>query len=255
MTPYIELAHELADASASVIRKYFRQTAIEDKPDQTPVTIADKEAEQVMRVIISRDFPEHGIIGEENGSYQADAEYVWVLDPIDGTRNFMTGQPIFGTLIALMHKEKVVLGVMNQPITRERWVSDGKHTQCNDTLCQTNKEATKLEQAIISTTSPYLFAGEKKQRFENVMKQCRHSVFGSDCYAYAMLSSGHLDLVIESGLKLHDIAALIPIIEAAGGVITDWQGQSIGNDDEHDVLVAANKSLHAEALAVLNSPA
>lgn len=253
---FVPLVHQLADRSAGVIRRYFRAHASnEDKADASPVTIADREAESLMRDIIHRAYPTHSILGEEHGALDGDSDFCWVLDPIDGTKNFMTGQPIFGTLIALLHQGVPVIGTINQPITDERWIGvKGQPSLFNNAPAHV-RPAPTLKQATMSTTSPYLFRGDRKKRFANLRKAVRYTIYGSDCYAYAMVASGHLDLVVESGLKAHDVMALIPVIQGAGGVVTDWEGRPIElRHDSIDMIAASSAELHREALAILQAP-
>jgi inositol-phosphate phosphatase/L-galactose 1-phosphate phosphatase/histidinol-phosphatase len=251
---YLAFSHALADASGVVLRRYFRVSlAEEEKEDRSPVTQADREAEAELRALIAARYPAHGFLGEESGGTGGGAEYCWVIDPIDGTRNFMTGQPIFGTLIALLRRGTPVLGIIDQPITRERWVGvAGSPTTLNGQKVRARAARESLERCVLSTTSPYLFSEEKRVGFERLRARALHTVLGSDCYAYAVLAAGHLDLVAESGLKAHDVMALIPVIEGAGGVITDWQGAPLRfAPGETDVLAAANAALHRRALEVL----
>lgn len=253
LSNFLPTAHRMADIAGGVIRRYFRaHAAIEHKADDSPVTVADKEAERLMRDLLAVTYPKHAVLGEEHGEKKTDSEYQWVLDPIDGTKNFMTGQPIFGTLIALLHHGVPVLGIINQPITEERWVGmKGAKTTLNGTAVKV-RPCADLSQALMSTTSPYLFADAKKEAFERVRAQAKHCVFGSDCYAYAMLASGHLDLVIESGLKAHDVMALIPVLQGAGAIVTDWNGNPITfQEGEVDVVAASSAVIHEQVLKLL----
>lgn len=256
MQDFLDFAHRLADTSGSILRKYFRSPlATEQKADASPVTLADREAEAALRAMIQATYPQHGFLGEESGSVGSDAEYVWVIDPIDGTKNFITGKPIFGTLIALILHRVPVLGIIDCPLTNERWHgSPGHGAFINKQTISVDRTLKSLNDCILSTTSPYLFAGEKIAAFERLRQSVRHTTFGNDCYAYGLLASGYLDLVAESGLKTHDVMALIPVIEGAGGVITDWQGAPIRfGREETDVLAATNKELHEAALTMLHS--
>ncbi len=255
---FIQFAHTLADSSASIIKPYFRAlSSVGVKEDSSPVTVADREAELAMHHLITAKFPEHGIVGEECGAINVNAEYIWVLDPVDGTKNFITGQPIFGTLISLLQSGKPIIGIINQPILGERWLGvAGEPTRLNDMRCCVRTYA-DLSDSVMSTTSPHLFSGDKKLAFDNLEKRVKYSIYGSDCYAYGMLATGQLDLVVESGLKAHDVMALIPVIQGAGGIITNWQGEEIiFNGDataEIDVIACGDKAIHAQALATLNS--
>ncbi|MFT3767029.1 MAG: histidinol-phosphatase [Minicystis sp.] len=255
MTPdgsLLDLARRLADASGAVIRRHFR-TGIDadDKADQSPVTVADREAESVMRALIAEHAPGHGIIGEEFGQENDGAELVWVLDPIDGTKAFITGKPIFGTLIALMEQGKPVLGIIDQPIVGDRWIgAAGQPTTLNGKPARV-RVCPGLGQARISTTGPQYFDDARRGAFERVAAQAKLLSYGGDCYQYGLVASGSIDVVIESGLKLHDFAALVPVIEGAGGLMTDWRGRPLDAASAGDVVAAGDARVHAEVLAVL----
>ncbi|ACK52159.1 histidinol-phosphate phosphatase [Methylocella silvestris BL2] len=222
-----------------------------------PVTEADHAAEAAMRRLIMTTFPSHGIIGEEFGSIRSDAEFVWVLDPIDGTKSFIAGLPTWGSLIGLLHNGAPTYGVLVQPFTRERFIGDGGgavwrgpgqggelvERKLTTRLCDSFAEATLL------TTSPLLYTEDKLAAFRRVEAVVRLSRYGGDCYAFAMLAAGHVDCVIESGLKTYDIAPLIPIIEGAGGVVTDWAGGSAVQGG--DIVATGCAQLHVRALKLL----
>ncbi|KAM7475040.1 hypothetical protein LguiB_022283 [Lonicera macranthoides] len=255
---FADVANKLADAAGEVIRKYFRKSFdILDKEDLSPVTIADQAAEESMIALILENLPTHAIYGEENGwrCKEKFADYVWVLDPIDGTKSFITGKPLFGTLIALLHKGKPILGIIDQPVLRERWIGiTGKRTTLNGEEVST-RNCSKLSQAYLYTTSPHLFSGEAEVAFARVRSKVKVPLYGCDCYAYALLASGYVDLVIESGLKPYDFLSLILVIEGAGGVITDWKGNQLNWEASSDtpvtsfnVLAAGDKQLHQQAL-------
>ncbi|CAL5329048.1 unnamed protein product [Camellia sinensis] len=252
------VGNEIADAAGEVIRKYFRKSFdILDKEDFSPVTIADQLAEEAMVSIIQANFPSHAIFGEEKGwrCKEKIAEYVWVLDPIDGTKSFITGKPLFGTLIALLHRGKPIFGIIDQPVLRERWIGiNGRKTMLNGQEIST-RSCAKLSQAYLYTTSPHLFNGDAEVAFARVRDKVKVPLYGCDCYAYALLASGFVDLVIESGLKPYDFLSLIPVIEGAGGVITDWKGHQLHWEASSDslptsfnVLAAGDKQLHQQAL-------
>ncbi|XP_059653756.1 bifunctional phosphatase IMPL2, chloroplastic [Cornus florida] len=255
---FTEVGNKLADAAGEVIRKYFRKSFdIMDKDDLSPVTIADQAAEESMVSIIQEDLPHHAIYGEEKGwrCKEKFADYVWVLDPIDGTKSFITGKPLFGILIALLHKGKPILGIIDQPVLRERWIGiSGRSTTLNGTKIST-RNCAKLSQAYLYTTSPHLFSGDAEVAFAQVRDKVKVPLYGCDCYAYALLASGFVDLVIESGLKPYDFLSLIPVIEGAGGVITDWKGDQLHWEASSDsqagsfnVVAAGDKQLHQQAL-------
>ncbi|KAJ0801211.1 putative phosphoric monoester hydrolase [Helianthus annuus] len=255
------IADKLADAAGDVIRKYFRKRFdIIDKEDLSPVTIADRAAEEAMISILQENLPSHAIYGEENGwqCKEKSADYVWVLDPIDGTKSFITGKPLFGTLIALLERGKPILGVIDQPILRERWVGiNGRTTRLNGEEIST-RSCPKLSQAYMYTTSPHLFSGDAEVAFAKVRDKVKVPLYGCDCYAYALLASGHVDLVVESGLKPYDFLSLIPVIEGAGGAITDWNGNHLSWEassnsqaTSFNVVAAGDKQLLQQALDCL----
>ncbi|KAF8020270.1 hypothetical protein BT93_G0850 [Corymbia citriodora subsp. variegata] len=256
-----EVAGRAADAAGEVIRKYFRKKfEILDKEDSSPVTIADQAAEEAMVSIILGSLPTHAIYGEEKGwrCKEKSADYVWVLDPIDGTKSFITGKPLFGTLIALLHKGKPILGIIDQPVLKERWVGiTGKRTTLNGEELST-RSCTKISQAYLYTTSPHLFNKDAEEAFARVRSKVKVPLYGCDCYAYALLASGFVDLVIESGLKPYDFLALIPVIEGAGGIITDWKGHQLyweaspdSQPQAFNVVAAGDKQVHQQALDLL----
>jgi inositol-phosphate phosphatase / L-galactose 1-phosphate phosphatase / histidinol-phosphatase len=248
----ITLAQRLADAAGAAILPYFRaEFGLEIKADQSPVTLADRAAEAAIRAMLEAERPSDGIIGEEYGTVREGASRQWVLDPIDGTRSFVAGRPIFGTLIALMEEGVPVLGVIDQPVTRERWVGAAGHpTTLNDQPC-TARKGRSLADAIAATTSPVAFTPAHFARFERVIPAVRDMVYGGDCYNYALVATGHIDLVIESGLKLYDLAALVPVVEGAGGRMCDWQGRSLNADSDGSVVAMGDSALAEGVLSLL----
>lgn len=249
---------QLAHLSGQAILPFFRtRLTVLDKNDSQsgrfdPVTEADRAAETVIRRQIRATFPGHGVLGEEFETENGEAEYLWVVDPIDGTRAFICGLPVWGTLIGLMRNGAPVMGVMNQPYTGELFYGDGGQALIKGPRGQrelTTRQCTDLADAHLMTTDPRLFAAGDRPRYGRVEEKVKLTRYGTDCYAYAMLASGHVDIVIESGLKPYDIVALIPIIEGAGGVITTWDGKS-AKDGGH-ILAAATPELHAAAMALL----
>lgn len=247
---------ELATESGKAILPFFRaHHATEDKSGGgvfDPVTEADRAGETIMRHLIARSFPAHGVLGEEFGTENADAEYVWVLDPIDGTRAFISGIPVWGTLIGLTRGGVPVYGMMHQPFTGERFSGDGRQARYEGpgglrTL--RTRDITTLAAATLMTTTPALFKGNEAAAYARVEDRVRMARYGCDCYAYCMLAAGHVDLVIESGLQPYDIVALIPIVEGAGGVVTSWDGGSAAGGGA--VVAASNRELHSQALALL----
>lgn len=246
---FTALALKLANASRSEIITRFRTgIAVDAKSDSSPVTEADRAAERVMRKYINEAFPEHGILGEEFGTENADAEYVWVLDPIDGTNSFVTGKPLFGTLIALCRNGVPIVGVIDAPAVGERWLgAEGQHTRRNDHPVQT-RTCEGLDSAWLYATTPDMFEGANMDAFMRLKDSVWRTVYGGDCYAYGLLASGHVDLVCEANLGTYDFAALVPVIEGAGGVITDWNGEAVTMQTDGRVLAAGDKDIHAAAL-------
>ena len=251
---FVALAHALADAAGAVARRYFRQPiTIDQKPDLTPVTIADREAEAAMRDLIAARFPGHGIIGEEHGRVRDDAEFVWVLDPIDGTKNFISGIPLFGTLIGLAQRGRPVLGVIDQPVLRERWVgSAGAAATMNGAAIRT-RACAALGRATLYSTSPDMFLGEDAARFARLKSAVKLARYGADCYAYAQLASGFIDLVVERDLKPYDYCALVPVIEGAGGRIADWNGRGLDLGSDGRVIACGDPRLFDHARSALLS--
>jgi inositol-phosphate phosphatase/L-galactose 1-phosphate phosphatase/histidinol-phosphatase len=252
-TDFIALAHALADAARPLIRHYFRTpVAIDDQSVYSPVTIADRECERAMRALLALHMPEHGIIGEEWGPEREDSEWVWILDPIDGTKAFITGKPCFGTLIALAHRGRPVLGIIDQAITEERWIGgNGLPTTLNGRSVKV-RPCPDLAHAYAYTTGPEHFCDQTRPAWDRIAGQVKLARYGADCYAYALLATGFVDLVVEAGLKPYDFSALIPVIENAGGIITDWQGQTLTTASEGRVVAAGDARVHAQALGVLN---
>jgi myo-inositol-1(or 4)-monophosphatase len=249
----IALANDLADTAGAIIRPYYRAPLHADvKQDQSPVTVADREAERAMRTLIAARCPDHGIHGEEFGLKGAEKLYRWVLDPIDGTRAFITGRPLFGTLIGLLHTGRPILGIIDQAITGERWVGiegaattfRGSHGRAGTRVCP------DLADAELSATSPELL-GDRAPRFERLAAAARRVTWGGDCYAYGLLALGHIDVIAECGLKIWDWAALVPVVAGAGGMMTDWRGQPLTPGCAGDVLAVGDPALLPQAVARL----
>jgi myo-inositol-1(or 4)-monophosphatase len=247
---------KLATVSGEAILPFFRTSlGVEDKGSAAgfdPVTAADRAAESAMRALIKSSFPEHGIVGEEYGNEQTQAEYVWVLDPIDGTKSFITGMPAWGSLIALTRNGEPVFGMMHQPFIRERFAGDGGATRYRGPAGERElhvRACATLADAMMFTTSPQLMNDADRTAFGRVEAAVRLSRYGGDCYAYCMLAAGHVDLVIETGLKPHDIVALIPIVQGAGGILTNWEGGSAVKGGR--VVAAGDKRVHAAAMKLL----
>lgn len=250
---YLDLAHRMADAAGEVARRHFRTgVAVDDKPDDSPVTIADRDAEAAMRDLLAAEVPEHGIYGEEHGVERADAEFVWVLDPIDGTKSFISGVPLFGTLIALLRHGVPVLGMIDQPVLRERWVgAEGHGTTLNGEPVQT-RPCPDLDRAILFSTTPDMFTGADMDAYQRLKDAVRIQRFGGDCYAAGLLASGFIDLHVEGSMQPYDYLALVPVIEGAGGIMTDWQGAPLGLTSDGRTLAAGDSRVHTAARELLN---
>ena len=227
---YLALAGELAERTGAIIRRHFRQKiAVEQKPDRTPVTIADREAEKAMREMIEARYP----------------------DPIDGTKSFISGVPLFGTLISLAFKGKPVLGVIDQPISRERWVGAAGHATLMNGRHAKTRGCTALGDATLYATSPDMFEGADAAAFQRLRSTVKLARFGADCYAYGLLAGGFVDLVVESGLKPYDFCALAPVVEGAGGTMTDWQGKVLSLQSDGRVVACGDPRLTEAARAKL----
>nr|WP_298924820.1 histidinol-phosphatase [uncultured Erythrobacter sp.] len=249
----LELANALADAAGNAIRPLFRgDWNHERKSDASPVTEADRAAEAAMRAIIEERCPGDGIIGEEYGTRNEGAGRQWVLDPIDGTISFMAGRPIFGTLISLMQDGWPVLGVIDQPIAGERWASRIGETTTLNGLPVKTRACKELSDATIASSGPQYFTDDQGAAFMSLAAQTsKIVVWGGDCYNYGLLSSGHLDVVCEAGLKLYDYAALVPIVEGAGGMMSDWQGNPLDANSDGTVLALGEPARLEEVLEAM----
>jgi myo-inositol-1(or 4)-monophosphatase len=253
---FANFVDQLATVSGETILPFFR-TALTVENKQAggfdPVTAADRAGENAMRALIRKSFPSHGILGEEYGSERGDAEYVWVLDPIDGTKSFIAGMPAWGTLIGLMRFGEPVFGMMHQPFIGERFSGDGGAARYRGPAGKRDLRVRKcagLSDAVLFTTSPLLMNDADRATFGEVEKVVKLSRYGGDCYAYCMLAAGQIDLVIETEIKPHDIVPLIPIIAGAGGIATTWgngPAQAGGR-----IVVAGDARVHEAALKILN---
>jgi inositol-phosphate phosphatase / L-galactose 1-phosphate phosphatase / histidinol-phosphatase len=248
----VALALELAALARPIVLRHFRSAlAVEAKPDLSPVTVADREAEAAMRAAIGRAFPEHGIIGEEYGRERPDAEFVWVLDPIDGTKSFVTGKPLFGTLIALTWQGRPVVGVIDMPALGECWWgADDRGTQMNGTPVQ-RRACGDLAQAMLYATTPQMFRGSDEAAFGRLAARVRHALYGADCYAYALVAGGWSDLVVEASLQPYDFCALVPVVEGAGGTMADWRGRPLTTTSDGHVVACGDPALLEPVLACL----
>lgn len=248
--PYLDFTQELAQASGAVIRKYFRSPiAIETKSDQTPVTIADRQAEQLMRAMIQERYPNHGILGEEFETVNPDARYQWVLDPIDGTKTFVSGTFLFGTLIALLKDGRPMVGAINNPVLDQFLVGDGGQTWLNSAPVKV-RDCQFIEAATLLTTNPLTVHKYRNgAAFEGLARQAKIYRTWGDCHGYYLVATGFADIMIDAAMHIWDVAALIPIIEGAGGKITDYYGADAMSGEG---AIATAGPLHDQVIASLN---
>lgn len=245
---------ELADSCRKISLKYFRMgVSIDIKDDRSPVTIADREVEEFMRERIITRFPDHGVVGEEMEP-RIGARYTWYLDPIDGTKSFISGMPLFGALIALRDDrlDRIVFGMIDMPALGERWSGDGASCRFNGRPARVSS-CRRLADAQIYTSSPDIFSADEWAVYDRVSRLATFRRFGGDCYLYGLLASGHCDLVIESSLKPFDFMALVPVVEGAGGCISDWDGKPLTRESDGRVVAAATKELLVEAVDAIRT--
>ena len=249
-----DFSKHLADESEKIIKKYFRTSLnVDNKEDKTPVTIADKEVELKIREIIKNNYPEHGILGEEFDQTNIESEYIWVIDPIDGTRSFIAGHKDFGTLIALVYNNKPILGIINCPMHNERCVGIIiKETTMNNKVVKTSK-TTVINESYFCTSGLYLEDDHFKKSCDKIINKSKYYRLGGDCYMYGMIASGLIEIVLEDTLKTHDYMALIPVIEGAGGVGTDKYGSPVTINSDGSIVASANKSLHNQIINIINN--
>ncbi|BBC71567.1 histidinol phosphate phosphatase [Altererythrobacter sp. B11] len=254
----VALAHRLADAAREAIRPHYRSgLSAERKGDASPVTVADRAAEEAMRRILTAEVPQDGVHGEEFGASEGRSGRQWVLDPIDGTTAFLAGRPTFGTLIALLVDSFPVLGVIDQAIAGERWLGiSGKPTSFNGRAVST-RACRELADAAIATTGPHYFSQDEGDVFMALAAKTDHKrmIMGGDCYNYALLASGFLDVVCEAGLKLHDYAALVPVVEGAGGLMCDWNGDPLHRGSAGHVLALGDPARLEDVLEAMGGHA
>lgn len=256
MLPDIAFFDAIADAAAAQTLPRFRMPVTIDNKESggfDPVTEADRAAEEAIRQLIAERYPEHGILGEEHGDVGLDRDYVWVIDPIDGTRAFISGLPVWGTLVGLYHKGKAVMGMMDQPFTGERFIAkpgEAVVKRNGGVAPLATRKNVSLDQAIMMTTSPKIFSEELEPSYRLVESRVQLARYGCDCYAYAMVASGHIDLVVEADLKPYDVGGLIPLVEQAGGVMTTWTGDRA--EMGGTIVASGSAQLHEEVLALLN---
>jgi histidinol phosphatase-like enzyme (inositol monophosphatase family) len=250
----IAAAEAAADVAGAVVRPFFRAGVVSDlKADRSPVTIADRNAEQAMRAVLAARFPDHGVLGEEFGLDRPDSRLRWVLDPIDGTRAFITGRPSFGILIALLDGDTPVLGVIDQPVTGERWIgAAGRATVFRGPFggqagC---RPCAALADAELSCTSPEML-GPDMPRWQRLAGAVARNYWGGDCYAHGLLALGQIDVIAETSMNLWDWAALVPVVEGAGGRVTDWSGQKLRPGGDGRVLSIGDPKLLPQVVGVL----
>ncbi len=240
----------LAEETGKIIRQYYRtKINIETKSDESPVTIADKKSEEKMRELIMKEYPSHGIIGEEFGEYNSNAEYKWILDPIDGTKSFVCGVPLFGTLIALTKNDEPILGVINQPILNEYLIGDNLSAELNGKKVEVRK-CSNLSSAILLSSDYLTFEKYRSQAgFENLIRKVKYYRMWGDCYGYYIVATGFADVMIDPVMNVWDLMALIPVIRGAGGKITDYTG---GNPVKGNSIIATAGTIHDEVIKILN---
>jgi inositol-phosphate phosphatase/L-galactose 1-phosphate phosphatase/histidinol-phosphatase len=249
--PDLAFAHELADLARPLARRWYRaDLEVERKADDSPVTLADREIETALRARIAQRHPGDGILGEEHGREGLDRERVWVVDPIDGTKSFITGSPLFGTLVALTRDGRPEVGIIEVPVLGERFAGDGRTASLDGAPLRT-RSCTTLADAIISTAPPEAFPGDFAAASVALSGVGTLRRWGGDCYMYAQLALGFVDLVVEAILQPYDFAALVPVVQGAGGVITDWSGAPLTTSSAGDVVAAATPELHRQALTLL----
>jgi histidinol phosphatase-like enzyme (inositol monophosphatase family) len=259
MLPFLEndtirFTEELADSARTVSLRHFRNVgSIEYKADDTPVSVADRETEARIRELILKRYPDHGVLGEEFGHDESESPWLWVIDPIDGTRSYITGKPTFGCLIALLYEHQPVLGIIDMPVLDERWVGvKGQPSKHCGNPCQSS-HIEHLAEATLFATSIDMFTDIERNQFDLLSSNTRFRNFGADCYAYGLLASGHTDIVMESDMNPYDFLARVPIVEGAGGCISDWQGKPLDFFSDKQVLASANSVLHKKSLTLLST--
>ncbi len=251
---FLSFANLLADLASKTSMQYFRKKIdIENKDDESPVTIADKETEKVIRDKIRNTYTNHGILGEEYENENLDSEFIWVIDPIDGTRSYIAGHKDFGNLIALLHNNKPIIGIINCPAHNERWIG----VKNNKTTCNGKEVSTSgindIKNAYLFTSGVYFYEPIFRKGFESIKQKTKYFRLGGDCYMYGMLSSGLIDIVIEDTLKAHDYMALINVVEGAGGKITDKYGKPIDLQSDGSLVATSSNILHDEIIKIINN--
>ena len=254
LNEFVKFANLLADSASQTSMKYFRtKLEVDNKDDESPVTIADKETEKIIRDEIRKNFPNHGILGEEYENENLESEFIWVIDPIDGTRSYIAGHKDFGNLISLLHNNQPIIGIINCPAHNERWlgIKDVK-TTCNGKNVLTSG-IKKIENAYLFTSGVYFYEPFFRKGFETLKGKTKYFRLGGDCYMYGMLSSGLIDIVIEDTLKAHDYMALINVVEGAGGKISDKYGKPITLQSDGSLIASSSSELHSEIINIINN--
>jgi inositol-phosphate phosphatase/L-galactose 1-phosphate phosphatase/histidinol-phosphatase len=250
----IDFASSLADAASAVTMRHFRQPIdVETKADASPVTIADKQAELAIRALIEKTYPGHGVIGEEFPPVNPGSEFVWVIDPIDGTKSFITGRPLFGTLIALMWQGEAALGVIEHAALGERWIGATGHPTTFNGNPVRARACPNLVKSALMTSSPHYYKGTAVDAFERLRRSGGFVMYGTECMAYGLVASGFADIAIEAGMDIFDYLAAVPVIEGAGGIMTDWQGRRLDLTSGDQVIGVGDPRIHDEALSLLNA--
>ena len=249
---FVKFSNALADIAGPIVLNHFRKNIpVDIKSDQTPVSVADRNAEAAMRQLISETYPDHGILGEEQGVDNPKAEYLWVIDPIDGTKSYLAGKPMFGTLIGLAHHGRPILGIIDQPFLKERWQGAIGYKTVYNNSETTTRTCPDLAKATLNSTSPKMFSKTEYRKFLKLSEQVLMTMYGGDCYAYGLLANGYIDLIIEADLKPYDFCALVPIVIGAGGAITDWQGKAIDINSDGRVIASGDPKLISQATKIL----
>ena len=250
---YLNFANKLADEAGIISMEYFRTSLdIENKSDESPVTIADKNTELKLRSMIEKKYPDHGILGEEFDSINPDAEFIWVIDPIDGTKSYIAGHKDFGNLISLTQNKKPIIGIINCPAHDERWVgAKNQNSTCNQQPSKTSS-VTKIEDSYFFSSGLYFIEPHLRNAVDKIKHKVRYYRYGGDCYMYGMVASGLIDFVIEDSLKVHDYMALVNVIEGSGGKVTDKFGNEITTDSRGSCIASANEILHSELISLIN---
>ena len=250
----VEFANLLADAAGEIVRPATRSRRVAHrKADASPVTEIDRAVETRLREMIAARFPDHGVMGEEFGGDRLDAEHVWVLDPVDGTKAFMAGLPMYGTLIGLVRAGRPVLGIVDQPVARERWTGiDGDGSRRNGERVHTNA-CERLSEALVCTTSHEYYEGEDAHAFRRIVSGSEWMVYGGNCLAFAQVAGGFVDVALETGTGVYDYCALVPVVENAGGVMTGWRGEPLTLEPASGgrILASGNRAVHEAAMACL----